>query len=138
DTAAGAGRGAVDVAVAGDGRRDVRPVTADRFAVTPQKLARLGLHTHQTLLQELNVLPDAAGLDDDRGGKSGLVAFRHRAFPNEFPRLLIESDYCSLAPAGSAHERVPVNQRRLRVGPLAGFAAEVRAEILLPAQLARI
>ena len=84
DAAAGAGRGAVDITVAGERRRDVCAVTADRFPVTPQKPARLRLHAHEALLQELNVLLYAANLDDDEFGDTG-VRFgrdpnRHVAF----------------------------------------------------------
>src|SRR6185503_20268160 len=56
DTAAGPRRGSVDGTIAGDRRGDVGAVTADRFPVTPEKLARLRLDTHQTFLHELNVL----------------------------------------------------------------------------------
>ena len=41
------------------------------------------------------------------------------------------------AAARRADQRLTVNQRRLRVGPLAWLAAEIRAEIFLPAYRAR-
>src|SRR6266480_549722 len=138
DTTAGAGRGAVDVTVAGERRRDVRAVTADRFPVTPQKPARLRLHPHETLLQELNVLLHAANLDEDGGSVGGFVAFRQRALPNDLTRALVQRDQRGRAAARRAQERVAVNQRRLGVRPVAGLAAEVSSEIFSPAHFARV
>ena len=88
-------------------------------------------------MQKLNVLLHAANLDDDDRSVGGFIPSRRGAFPDDLARFFVQSRQRGFAAARRADERLAVNQRRFRVSPGAGLAGEVRAEIFLPARLAR-
>src|SRR5207248_9633575 len=124
ETTAGAAGGRVDCTLAGDRCRNVRRAALRRLAVDPQELPAPGAHTDRAVLEELDVLFDAACLHNDRGRIGGLAAARHGGLPDHAAGLLVQRHQRRLTPAGRADESVAVDERRLRVGPLAGLPAE--------------
>ena len=77
------------------------------FVVSPEEAAVFCGDTYQSLVRQLDVLADAAGLGDDDGGIARLVLSSstdvgHRRFPNKFSGLLIERDDDGAAAAGCA------------------------------------
>ena len=104
--------------------------------VPPEELAGLRIDARHALLQELDILLAAGRLGDGDRRVRRLVPARHGRFPNHVARLLVKRQERGLAAAGRADQRVAINERRFGVRPLAGLAAEIGLQILLPTHVA--
>ena len=106
--------------------------------VAPQQLAVFGVDAHEPLLQELDVLFHAAGLDDDdrRIGRVAPFLGWDGRLPHDAARRFVERHDRGFAAARRANHAVAVDQRRLRVGPVARLAVKLAAQVLHPADRA--
>ncbi len=107
--------------------------------VAPQERTRVGVHGHEALVEERDVLPDVAHLCNGDGRVGGGLAAeqrrqqatRCRGSPDHGTRPLVQRDKRRL-PARRDDELVAIDERRFRIGPRARHAAEVGAQALLP------
>src|SRR5215207_6575958 len=135
ECAADAEGAAVNVPAAPDGREILRRPLG-RLFVAPEELARLRVHPDDAFRQELHVLFAASPLHDNRRRVTRGVAARDRRLPDDRARLFVERHHRGLRAARCEDDDVTIDQRRLRVGPLARLAAELLTDALLPTNLA--
>src|SRR4030095_655814 len=105
------GVGAVDIAVSSDWSGYVGWTLA-RLLVTPEELARLGVHSHDALAQELDILPAACGLDRDGRSIARRIAARYGGFPDHRAGFLVERYYRRPAAAGCHQPHLSIDQPR--------------------------
>src|SRR5262249_37041024 len=131
---AGAAGGVEDVPVVEDGGGAVG--VAGTLVEPPEELAILGRDADQAFPEELHVLFYPAALGDDRRAVAGRAAVLHFGLPDDVAGLFVQGDDGGFRLAGARNESVALDQHRFGVGPNAGVAAEVGAEIFLPSDFA--